>query len=166
MHLHQIDPAELAPDEFSDLVRDAVEKHDSRVVVIDSINGYFTAMPEARYLSLQMHELLGYLSERGAASILTMAQSGLAGSTMRSPVDLSYLADTIVMLRYFELEGRLRKVVSVLKKRSGAHEESLRTLELGSGGIVIGPPLTGLRGVLTGTPQSLGVGGDVRQLDA
>lgn len=151
--VHQIDPAELAPDEFTSLVRDAVDKHGARVVVIDSINGYFTAMPDARFLSLQMHELLGYLAERGVASILTMAQKGLVGANTTSPIDLSYLADTIVMLRYFELEGRLRKAISVLKKRSGAHEETIRSFELGSAGIRVGPPLAQMRGVLTGVPR-------------
>lgn len=153
VRVHQIDPAELAPDEFTDLVRQSVEKHASRVVVIDSINGYFTAMPEARYLVLQMHELLAFLSERGVASILTMAQSGLMGAAMSSPVDLSYLADTIMLLRYFEFEGRLRKAISVLKKRSGAHEETIRAFELGSGGIHIGAPLAQMQGVLTGVPR-------------
>ncbi len=156
VHVHQIDPAELAPDEFSDLVRQAVEKHGSRVIVIDSINGYFTAMPDARYLILQMHELLAFLAERGIASILTMAQSGLMAGSMSSPVDLSYLADTIVMLRYFELEGRLRKAISVVKKRSGAHEESIRAFELGASGIYIGAPLAQMQGVLTGTPRLVG----------
>jgi circadian clock protein KaiC len=158
VRVHQIDPAELAPDEFSHLVREAVDKHGSRVVVIDSINGYYTAMPEARYLTLQMHELLAYLSERGAASILTMAQSGLVGGPVRSPVDLSYLADTIVMLRYVESTGRVRKVLSVVKKRSGAHEETIRELVLGGGGLRIGPPLDGMRGVLTGSPEMNGAG--------
>ncbi|HEX8794454.1 MAG TPA: ATPase domain-containing protein [Polyangiaceae bacterium] len=153
VRVHQIDPAELAPDEFTDLVRQAVEKHASRVVVIDSINGYFTAMPEARYLTLQMHELLAYLAERGVASIMTMAQTGLLSGTMSSPVDLSYLADTIMLLRYFEFEGRLRKAISVLKKRSGAHEETIRAFELGRGGIHIGAPLVQMQGVLTGTPR-------------
>ncbi len=156
VHLKQIDPAELAPDEFTHLVRTAVERDGARLVVIDSINGYFSAMPESRFLTLQMHELLGYLAERGVASILTVAQSGLIGTSMSSPVDLSYLADTIVMLRYFELEGRVRKVISVVKKRSGAHEETIRTFELGADGIRLGPPLTQMHGVLSGTPQLLG----------
>ncbi len=156
VRVHQIDPAELAPDEFTDLVRQAVTKHASRVVVIDSINGYFTAMPEARYLTLQMHELLAFLAERGVASILTMAQSGVMSAAMTSPVDLSYLADTIMLLRYFEFEGRLRKAISVLKKRSGAHEETIRAFELGAGGIHVGAPLVQMQGVLTGTPRLVG----------
>jgi circadian clock protein KaiC len=150
---HQIDPAELAPDEFTHLVRCAVEKDGAKLIVIDSINGYFNAMPEARFLSLQLHELLSYLSERGVVSILTMAQTGLIGPNMRSPVDLSYLADTIVMFRYFEAQGRLRKAISVLKKRSGLHEDTIRSLEFSSDGIRIGAPLTNMRGVLSGTPM-------------
>ncbi len=157
--VHQIDPAELAPDEFTHLVRQAVEEHKARVVVIDSINGYFTAMPEGRALTLQMHELLSYLAERGVATIMTLAQTGLMGTTMSTPVDLSYLADTIVVLRYFELDGRLRKAISVLKKRSGAHEETIRSFELGSHGIKIGPPLSQLHGVLTGVPRIMGSSG-------
>ncbi len=152
VRLHQVDPAELAPDEFTHLVRAAVETHGARLVIIDSINGYFNAMPGARHLTLQMHELLGFLAERGVASILTMAQSGILGQ-MSTPVDLSYLADTIVMLRYFEAKGHLRKAISVLKKRSGAHETAIREIELGEGGLRIGPSLTGMIGVLTGNPQ-------------
>ena len=153
VRVHQVDPAELAPDEFTNLVRVAVDEHGSRVIIIDSINGYFNAMPEARYLTLQMHELLGYLAERGVASVLTMAQSGFNAGSMRSPVDLSYLADTIVVLRYFEFEGRLRKAISVLKKRSGAHEETIREFELGAEGIRIGPPLSQMEGVLSGVAR-------------
>jgi len=153
VRVHQIDPAELAPDEFTHLVRDAVDTHRSRVIVIDSVNGYFTAMPESRFLTLQMHELLGYLAERGVASILTMAQSGIVGAQMSTPVDLSYLADTIVLMRYFEMEGRLRKALSVLKKRSGAHEETIRSFELGAQGICLGDPLSQMQGVLTGAPR-------------
>lgn len=111
-------------------------------------------MPEARFLTLQMHELLAFLSDHGVASILTMAQSGVVGSSMSGPVDVSYLADTILLLRYFEDSGRLRKALSVLKKRSGKHEDSIRELSLVRGGISIGPPLTGLRGVLAGIPAA------------
>lgn len=156
IRVHQIDPAELAPDEFTHLVRHAIEVDGARLIVVDSINGYFTAMPEARFLSLQLHELLSYLSERGVASILTLAQTGLIGPNMQSPVDLSYLADTIVLLRYFEAEGRLRKAISVLKKRSGQHEDTIRELELFGGGMRIGPPLRHMRGVLAGSPVQLG----------
>jgi circadian clock protein KaiC len=157
--LQQIDPAELAPDEFTHLVRDAVERDGARVIVIDSLNGYYTAMPEGRFLTLQMHELLAYLSERGVATILTMAQSGFLGAHMSSPVDVSYLADTILMFRYYEAEGRVRKALSVVKKRSGAHEDTIRELSMGAGGIHIGPALANMRGVLTGTPFAATNGG-------
>jgi circadian clock protein KaiC len=163
VRVQQIDPAELSPDEFTGTVRDAVDQLGARVVVIDSINGYFTSMPDGRSLILQMHELLAYLSERGVASILTMAQSGVTvGGHGASPVDLSYVADTIVMLRYFEHLGRLRKAISVLKKRSGAHEETIRSFELGAGGIQVGPPLSDMQGVLLGVPRIMtaeGAGG-------
>lgn len=154
LRVHQIDPAELAPDEFAHRVRDAAERDGARVVVIDSITSYFTAMPEARFLSQQMHELLSYLGERGVASVMTMAQAGLVGPNMRSPVDVSYLADTVMLLRYFEAQGRVRKAVSVLKKRSGAHEQTIRELSLDAAGIHVGPVLAGMHGVFTGLPLS------------
>lgn len=150
--IHQIDPAELAPDEFTHRVRESVEKAGSRLVVVDSVTGYFTAMPEARFLSLQMHELLSYLSERGVASILTMAQAGMIGQ-MTSPIDVSYLADTVVLLRYFENDGTIQKAVSVVKKRSGGHEDTIRSYRFDKNGIAVGPPLRGLRGIFTGAPS-------------
>lgn len=155
LRVHQIDPAELAPDEFVHLVRKAVEQDGAKLIVIDSINGYFVAMPEERYLALQMHELLSFLAERGVATILTMTQSGLIGAAMSAPFDASYLADTIVLLRYFENRGRLCKALSVLKKRSGPHEDTIREMKLGRGGLHVGPPLTGMRGVLTGNPVAV-----------
>lgn len=151
--IKQVDPAELAPDQFTQLVRDAVEQRDARLVVIDSINGYFNAMPEARFLTLQMHELLSYLAERGVASAITMAQSGGVGSAMKSPVDVSYLSDTILLLRYFESGGRIRKAISVLKKRSGHHEDTIRELTFGPQGLSLGEPLVEFEGVLTGVPR-------------
>jgi circadian clock protein KaiC len=158
LHVHQIDPAELAPDEFTHLVRDSVERVGARVVVVDSINGYYTAMPEGRFLTLQMHELLSYLAERGVATLLTMAQSGLLGTSMSSPVDVSYLADTIMLFRYFEDRGRVRKAISVVKKRSGAHEDTIREMSFGKGGIQIGNALVDMRGILSGTPTLLDTG--------
>jgi circadian clock protein KaiC len=152
IHLTQIDPAELAPDQFTHLVRDAVERHGARLIVIDSINGYFNAMPHGRFLTLQMHELLSYLAERGVASILTMAQSGMMGA-MSSPVDVSYLSDTVIVLRFFEASGRVRKAISVIKKRSGRHEDSIRELTMGDGGLRVGEPLSTFRSVLTGVPH-------------
>lgn len=155
LRIQQVDPAELAPDEFTHLVRKAVEEGGARFVAIDSVTGYFTAMPEARSLTLQMHELLAYLSEKDVASMLTMAQAGLIGTGMTSPVDISYLADTVLLLRYFESRGRVRKAVSVLKKRSGAHEETIRELSFGKHGLVLGPPLSNMHGVLSGLPKSI-----------
>jgi circadian clock protein KaiC len=153
LKVHQVDPAELAPDEFSHLVRVDVETGGARVVVIDSIRGYFNAMLDARHLSLQLHELLAFLGERQVASILTMAQSGLIGANMVSPVDISYLADTVVLLRYYESVGRVKKAISVLKKRAGAHEDSIRELRFEPGGLKVGAPLSNMHGVLSGVPR-------------
>ena len=153
LKVHQIDPAELAPDEFSHLVRTAIEAGGSRVVIIDSITGYLNAMVDARHLSLQLHELLAFLNEREVASVITMAQAGLIGTAMVSPVDISYLADTVVLFRYYESLGRVRKAISVLKKRAGAHEDSIRDLGFGAEGIRVGPPLSNMHGVLSGVPR-------------
>jgi circadian clock protein KaiC len=152
IRIAQIDPAELAPDQFTHLVRDVVEVHGAKVVVIDSISGYLNAMPHGRFLTLQLHELLAFLAERGVASILTLVQSGLAGAAA-SPVDISYLADTVILLRYFEKFGHVRKAIAVIKKRSGAHEDTIRELRMDSQGIHIGEPLRELRGILTGVPH-------------
>lgn len=163
LRVHQIDPAELAPDEFSHLVRHTVESEGASVIVIDSMTGYFNAMPDARFLSLQMHELLAYLSERRVASVITMAQAGLIGTNMSSPVDLSYLSDTILFFRYFEAAGRVKKALSVIKKRAGAHEDSIRELSFGAGGIRLSAPIETMHGVLSGVPRpfaSLPQGGD------
>jgi circadian clock protein KaiC len=153
LKVQQIDPAELAPDEFSHLVRAAIETGGSRVVIIDSITGYLNAMVDARQLALQLHELLSFLSERQVASIITMAQAGLLGTSMVSPVDISYMADTVVLFRYYEAAGRVRKAISVLKKRAGAHDDSIRDLSFGPDGIRVGPPLSNMHGVLSGVPR-------------
>lgn len=150
--VHQIDPAELSPGEFGHRVREGVEKHQARVIVIDSLNGYLNAMPEERFLTIQLHELLTYLGQRGVVTLLTVAQHGLIG-TMRSPVDASYLADSVVLFRYFEAGGRLRRAISIVKKRSGSHEDTLRELRLTGQGLCVGEPLTNFHGVLTGTPM-------------
>jgi circadian clock protein KaiC len=149
--LKQVDPAELAPGEFADRVLRAVDREGVRVVVIDSLNGYLNAMPEERFLTIQMHELLTFLNQRGVVTLLVMAQHGFLG-TMETPVDVSYLADTVLVLRYFEAEGAVRRAVSVIKKRAGAHENTIRELEITSGGIRVGAPLTRFHGVLTGVP--------------
>jgi circadian clock protein KaiC len=150
--IRQIDPVEISPGEFAHVVRASVEEHDARVVVIDSLNGYLNAMPHSNYLTAQLHELLSYLNNRGVATFIVVAQSGMMGSNMTSPVDASYLADSVVMLRYFEHGGRIKKAISVLKKRTGAHEESIREMWFDEAGIHLSEPLLGLRGVLTGVP--------------
>jgi circadian clock protein KaiC len=150
--LQQVDPAELTPGEFSSLVRRQVEQHGARMVVIDSLNGYMHAMPDERLLTIQLHELLSYLSQQGVTTLLLLTQHGFVGN-VATPVDLSYLADTVIMMRYFEFEGALKKAISVVKKRSGGHEETLRELRLVNGeGIQIGAPLSGFSGVTTGVP--------------
>jgi len=150
--IRQIDPVEISPGEFAHVVRASVEEHDARVVVIDSLNGYLNAMPHSNYLTAQLHELLSYLNNRGVATFIVVAQSGMMGSNMTSPVDASYLADSVVMLRYFEHGGRIKKAISVLKKRTGAHEESIREMWFDEAGIHLSEPLLGLRGVLSGVP--------------
>jgi circadian clock protein KaiC len=151
IRLQQIDPAEMAPGEFAHLVRRSVEQDRARVVVIDSLNGYLNAMPEERFLVLQMHELLSYLNQLGVVTILVLAQHGLTGP-MQTPLDVSYLSDVVVMLRYFEASGRVRRAVSLMKKRSGAHEDTIREFRLTSQGLQVGPPLTEFQGVFSGTP--------------
>ncbi len=150
--VHQVDPAEIPPGEFVHLVRDAVENQKVSVVVIDSLNGYMNAMPEERFLIIQMHELLTYLGQKGVATILVVAQHGLLGSSMVSPVDVSYLADCVILLRYYEHAGQINKAISVVKKRSGAHEQAIRPLTLSSEGMAVGAPLSEFHGILSGTP--------------
>jgi circadian clock protein KaiC len=149
--IHQIDPAEMSPGEFASHVRRAVEIDGARVVVIDSLNGYLNAMPDGRFLILQMHELLSYLSQLGVLTILVLAQQGLVGP-IETPLDISYLSDAVVMLRYFEHHGVVRRALSVVKKRSGRHEQTLREFTLGSQGFAVGPPLYGFTGIFSGTP--------------
>jgi circadian clock protein KaiC len=153
--IQQIDPAEMSPGEFVAIVREAVEKRKARVVVIDSLNGYLNAMPNEKFLILQIHELLSYLNQLGVVTILVLAQHGLLGP-MQSPLDVSYLSDTVIMLRYFEAEGAVRRALSVVKKRSGAHEYAIREFQLAQGGLHVGPPLKHFRGIFTGTPTYVG----------
>lgn len=124
--------------------------------MIDSLNGYLNALPDERFLILQMQELLSYLSQMGVVAILLLAQHGLVGP-METPVDISYLSDAVLMLRYFEAEGRVRRALSVLNKRSGAHEDTIREYQLTSDGIKLGPPLTEFRGIFTGSPTYTGL---------
>lgn len=152
----QINPVELSPGQFVDAVRQAVERDGARVIVIDSVNGYLASMPEASFLIAQLHELFAYLGQQGVITLLTIAQHGLVGSNVTSPADASYLADTILLLRYFEAQGRVRKSIAVVKKRSGPHEDRIREFGLGAGGIRVGEPLSDFEGVLTGVPRYVG----------
>jgi circadian clock protein KaiC len=153
--LAPINPVEISPGEFTHIVRDSVERNHSRVVIIDSLNGYLNSMPQDNFLTAQLHELLSFLSNHGITTFLVVAQSGMIGANMSSPVDASYLADSVVILRYFEYGGMVKKAISVLKKRTGAHEESIRELRLDDHGIHLSKPLLRLRGVLTGVPQDV-----------
>jgi circadian clock protein KaiC len=152
IEVRQVDPAELAPGEFAFAVREAVEERGARLIVIDSLNGYLHAMPEEHFLILQLHELLTFLGQRGVATVMVVAQHGLVGSSMQSPIDVSYLADSVMVFRHFELAGQLRKAISMLKRRTGAHENAIRELSIDETGIKVGEPLVGLQGLLTGLP--------------
>jgi circadian clock protein KaiC len=147
----QVDPAQLQPGEFASLVREVVERENIRVLIIDSLNGYLNAVPEERFLLLHLHELLSYLGQEGVATVLVFAQHGLVGS-MHSVVDVSYLADSVILMRYFEAKGRIRKAISIMKKRGGRHDTAIRDFSMSSEGLAIGPPLEDYRGVLTGVP--------------
>ncbi len=150
--VQQVDPAELSPGEFVGLVRESVENNHARVVVIDSLNGYMNAMPEEQFLTAQLHELLTYLGRQGVTTLMVIAQHGMVGAQMQSPIDTSYLADSVVLLRYFEYAGKVKKAISVVKKRSGAHEESIRELRFDGQGIHLSEPLSRFRGILSGIP--------------
>jgi len=160
--VRQIDPAEVLPSQFANMVRRSVEQDGATVIVIDSLNGYLNAMPEERALTIQLHELLSYLNNHGVATFLVTAQSGMLGPNMRNAVDASYLADAIMLFRMYEHAGAVRKAVSVVKKRSGPHEDTIRQVWFDAKGVHLGPPLSHLRGVLTGVPVEL----EVSQLKA
>lgn len=155
--VEQIDATELTPGELSERVRRRVEQEGVRTVVIDSLNGYQMSMPEENALILHMHELLQYMNRQGATTFLTVAQHGLVGD-MRSPVDVTYLADTVILLRYFEAVGSVRRAISVVKKRTGAHENTIREYRIGADGIRMGEPLVEFQGVLRGVPKLIGAG--------
>jgi circadian clock protein KaiC len=155
----QVDPGELAPGQFAHMVRNSVEKDDAKVVVIDSLNGYLNATPDERFLVVQLHELLSFLGNKGVSTILLVAQHGLLGEGMQTTVDASYLADAVIMLRYFEHNGRVRKAISVVKKRTGLHERTIRELDIQPSGLRVGEPLEGFQGVLRGVPTYEGTGG-------
>ena len=149
--IHQVDPAELSPGEFADTVRRAAVDG-CRLVVIDSLNGYLQAMPEEKFLIVQLHEMLTYLGQQGVNTLLVVAQEGIVGANMRSPVDATYLADSVMLFRFFEVAGEVRQAISVVKKRTGWHERSIRPLNMSSAGISVGEPLRQFRGILTGVP--------------
>lgn len=155
LHIEQVDAAELSPGEFAHRVRERVAERGVKNVVIDSLNGYQAAMPEESFLILHIHELLQYLNRQGATTFLTVAQHGLVGD-MRSPVDVTYLADTVILLRYFEALGRVRRAVSVIKKRTGRHEATIREFRIGERGLELGAPLSEFQGVLRGVPTFVG----------
>jgi circadian clock protein KaiC len=152
LKIRQIDPAQMQPGELAHLIRVSVEEDKAKVVVIDSLNGYLNAVPEEKFLLLHLHELLTYLGQSGVATILVFAQHGLIGMSMQTAVDVSYLADCVILMRYFETEGQIRKAISVVKKRSGKHETAIRDYAMNENGINIGPPLDQFRGLLTGVP--------------
>jgi circadian clock protein KaiC len=154
--LNQIDPGEMSPGEFSYRVRQAVERDDARVILIDSLNGYLNAIPQVEAPLVRMHELLSYLNEREVVTLLVVAQHGIVGAHMTTPLDVSYLADTVVLLRFFESAGTVRRAVSVMKKRSGPHESTIREFQLGPERLRVGAALSEFQGVLTGVPHYIG----------
>jgi circadian clock protein KaiC len=150
--IQKVDPAELSPGAFAGLIQKAVKEEGYSVVVIDSLNGYIQAMPQEEFLVLQLHELLAYLNNLGVVTIMTLAQQGMIGN-MNSPVDLTYLADTVVLTRFFEARGSIRKAISVIKKRTGSHESTIREFTVGTDGLHVGVVLEDFEGVLTGVPR-------------
>ena len=154
--IRQIDPAEMSPGAFAVEVREAVERDGAKLVVIDSLDGYLQSMPGERHLVLQMHELLSYLGLRGVITVLIVAQHGLMG-TVQSRLDMSYLADAVVLMRFFEVSGVIRRAFSVLKTRTTRHERTIRELQIDGQGVVVGEPLRGFSGVMTGVPHWAGV---------
>jgi circadian clock protein KaiC len=153
--VHQVDPAELSPGEFVHMVRECVERDHARVIVLDSLNGYMNSMPEEQFLTAQLHELLTYLGRCGVTTLMVVAQHGMVGANMQAPVDTSYLADSVVLLRYFEYAGKVKKAISVVKKRSGPHEESIREVYFDERGIHLSEPLAKFRGIMSGIPVEL-----------
>jgi circadian clock protein KaiC len=156
IHLRQIDPAEISPGEFAHAVVESVERDHTKMVVIDSLNGYISAMPDERLLDVRLHELLSYLAQRGVTTVMTLAQHGMFASPAGSQAEVSYLADTLLSLRFFEAFGEVRKAISVLKKRSGQHEHTIREFQITDRGVRVGEPLQAFQGVLTGVPDYVG----------
>jgi circadian clock protein KaiC len=156
IHALQIEPGELSPGEFSQRVCEDVRKRGTRMVLIDSINGYLHAIPQSDSPLARMHELLSYLNEHGVATIVVLAQHGIIGTAMQTPLDVSYLADTVIVLRFFEAHGSVRRALSVVKMRTRVHESTIRELKLGPGRVQVGGALTEFHGVLTGVPRYVG----------
>ena len=154
--IQQVEPTQMSPGEFADTVRNVVERDRVRMIVIDSINGYMQAMPAERLLTVQVHELLSYLATRGVSILMTLVQHGVFGSPVDEAAEVSYLADTVLLLRYFEFAGVVRQAISVVKKRSGPHEHTIRECRVGSGGLLVGNPLAEFHGVMTGVPTYTG----------
>jgi circadian clock protein KaiC len=148
----QVDPAELSPGELAASVSQAIEEGGASVVVLDSLTGYQHAMPEEQFLLLQMHEMLTYLNQQSVLTFVILTQSGMVGQNMQTPVDMTYLSDAVLLLRFFEAEGEIRRAISVVKKRTGSHESAIREMRIDQSGIRVGGKLDGFRGVLTGTP--------------
>lgn len=167
LKIQQVDPAEMSPGEFAALVQGEVEDRGAKVIAIDSLNGYIAAMPQEQQLILQMHELLSFLNQQGVVTLLINPQSGLVGG-MSTSLNISYVADAVVLIRFFEAAGHIRKAISVIKNRAGAHEDTIRELRIDSAGVRVGAPLTEFRGVMTGTPEYVGKDGPLmedRRLD-
>jgi circadian clock protein KaiC len=162
LNLQQADPAELSLGEFLHRVREAVEVAGSRVVVIDSVNGLLQAMPDEKFMMLQLHDLLMYLGQKGVLTLLVLAEHGVVGTGLTAPANVSYLADSVILVRYFEAHGAVRKAISVVKKRTGAHETTIREYEITGSGLRIGEPLAAFQGVLTGTPTQVATGDRTR----
>jgi circadian clock protein KaiC len=154
--LRQLDAAEVAPGQFAAMVRAQVRQDDARLVLIDSLNGYVAAMPQEQQLILQLHELLSYLNQAGAVTLLVNPQQGFFGSMQTHGLDVSYIADVVILLRFFEAEGRIRKAISIVKNRSGAHEDTIREYRIDKEGVRVGGPLSDFKGILTGTPEYVG----------
>lgn len=161
--LQQVDPAELAPGEFTSAIRRAVVEHGASIVVIDSLNGYLNSMPEERFVTIHLHELLMYLGLVGVATILIGAHQGMIGTQMQTPVDASYFADAVILLRYFEARGEIRQAIAIMKKRGGQHERTIREFLIEDRGISVGEPLTDFRGILTGVPVYDAAAADSKQ---
>jgi circadian clock protein KaiC len=156
LKMTQVEPTELSPGEFASQVVKAVQNEKCSLVIVDSINGYMQSMPEERLLAIQIHELLSFLSNNGVTCIMTLVQHGIFGNPVDEAVEVSYLADTVILMRYFEVSGTVRQAISVVKKRSGNHERTIRECKVQKGGLFVGEPLRDFQGVLTGVPHYTG----------